>query len=146
MNSLPYMEKHWNMNIYHCWCCCVHQLAFICIWTRGENLGSNPPLQSISTTCVGGRCYLCVPLLPALLCTTLLFQVGDCTQDRVPGYICPLQGVLTTLAGLLDIVQELLGVHCIPPECFLKSQSRGRVWVVFIPLKVFHTVWLFRYR
>lgn len=146
------MRKPWNP--YHPWRSTETVLVLLCApvgfylhldtWWKSR---SNPPLGRISTTWVGGRCYLCVPLLPALLGTTLVFQVGDCTWDRVPGcYICLLQAVLTTLAGLLEVVQELFYVHCIPPECFLKNQSRGRDGIVFITLKVFHTVWIFSYR
>lgn len=136
--------KHQQLSVLVLLCAPVGFYLHLDTWWKSH---SNPPLGRISTTWVGGRCYLCVPLLPALLGTTLVFQVGDCTRDRVPGcYICLLQAVLTTLAGLLDVVQELFYVHCIPPECFLKNQSRGRAGIVFITLKVFHTVWIFSYR
>lgn len=131
-----------------CWCCFVYQLAyyfFISILTPSEKsqLKSSAEEQPAH---LGRR-----KMLPLCSSTASITMHHPGCPGRslytglsmVSGYICPLQGVFVTLAVLLDVVQEFFHVHRIPLYCLPKNQRSERVWVVFITLEVFRSVWLF---
>lgn len=143
LNSLPYMEIHWNTNIYHCWCCFVYHLAyyfFVCILTHSEK-SQRKPLAEEQPAHLGRRntSSLCSSTASIALhhpgCPGRWLHTGLCI---ISGYIYSLCSVFVALAVLLHVIQEFFHVHCIPLYCFPKNQRRGgfelylSLWKYFI--------------